>query len=163
MVNYPVLHISWGRTRRECRTHSPRGDWGDKFQTPGRQTRRWPCDTSCPARTPCCRGTTPTRRKGDRPSCTVWGRGGGGGGKREYLELWHVLLIYLKMFRNISPAGAKCSGIFYPRVQNVPEYFTRGCIMFRNILPAGAKYFTRGCKIFHIPRVKYFGIFCTRM
>ena len=47
-------------------------------------------------------------------------------------------------------------------MHNIPEYFTRGCIIFRNILPAGAKYsgifypwvhnipeyFTCGCKIF---------------
>ena len=62
--------------------------------------------------------------------------------------------------------STEIGGILIPFLQNIREYFTRGCKIFyprvQNILPAGAKYsgifypqvynipeyFTRGCKIF---------------
>ena len=56
------------------------------------------------------------------------------------LIAWHMSFIHKAYIAVSLITGAKYSGIFYLWVQNIPEYFTCGCKIFWNILPAGAKY-----------------------
>ena len=74
--------------------------------------------------------------------------------------------IFYPRVQIILPVGVKYSGIFYPRVQNIPEYFTFGGAKYSGIFYLRVQnipeYFTCGYKIFRniLPAgAKYSGIF----